>query len=416
MDRKIEKKRWTKKRIIWLGLILTFVILIGYGLSSVGGASTLRIDPEKITISEVTKGEMMEFISMNGTITPIRTFYLDASEGGRVEKRYVEEGSFVDVGDDLLLLDNTDLHLDIMYREAQLFEQINNLRNTRLAIEQQSLNLRDQLLEVDYQISTSKRKFKQATGMIEKNLISQDDFEQARDNYDYWTKKRDLTIETQHQDSILRAQQVKQLELSVDRMQANLGVVKQKLENLTVTAPIKGQLTSLYAEVGASIARGEHLGQIDVLDGFKIRADVDEYYIARVSVGQKGEVKIAGVDYKLEIKKVYPEVRQGRFQVDLEFIEGEPDGLRRGQTVKVRLWLSDMNETIMIARGGFFQTTGGNWIFKLDKSEKYATRTKIGLGVQNPQYYEVLDGLKPGDKVITSPYENFEDYEKLIFK
>jgi len=153
-----------------------------------------------------------------------------------------------------------------------------------------------------------------------------------------------------------------------------------------------------------------------VLDGFKIRADVDEYYIARVSVGQKGEVKIAGVDYKLEIKKVYPEVRQGRFQVDLEFIEGEPDGLRRGQTVKVRLWLSDMNETIMIARGGFFQTTGGNWIFKLDKSEKYATRTKIGLGVQNPQYYEVLDGLKPGDKVITSPYENFEDYEKLIFK
>lgn len=387
-----------------------------YVLLSAGGGSTLRIEANKLTISEVVYDEFQEFIFVNGTVTPIKTIYLDAVEGGRVEEILVEEGSFVQKEDSILRLDNTDLHLDIMYREAQLFEQINNLRNTRLAIEQQSLNLKDQLLEVDYQIANSRRRFERCESMIEKKLISKDEYEQARDDYDYWVKKRGLTIETQMQDSILRAIQVKQLESSVERMQENLKVVKQKLENLVLTAPITGQLTSLNAEVGESKHRGERLGQIDVLDGFKLRADVDEYYIARIGINQKGKVEIAGESFDLNITKVYPEVVNGRFQIDLEFVGEEPEDIRRGQTVKINLALGDLSDAVLIARGGFYQSTGGRWAFVLDESGDYATRRKIEIGRQNPHVYEVLEGLEAGEKVITSSYDNIEHFQRIVFK
>jgi len=416
MDRPIKKKFWNLRRIIWSGGIIVILFLALYVLLSAGGGSTLRIEANKLTISEVVYDEFQEFIFVNGTVTPIKTIYLDAVEGGRVEEILVEEGSFVQKEDSILRLDNTDLHLDIMYREAQLFEQINNLRNTRLAIEQQSLNLKDQLLEVDYQIANSRRRFERCESMIEKKLISKDEYEQARDDYDYWVKKRGLTIETQMQDSILRAIQVKQLESSVERMQENLKVVKQKLENLVLTAPITGQLTSLNAEVGESKHRGERLGQIDVLDGFKLRADVDEYYIARIGINQKGKVEIAGESFDLNITKVYPEVVNGRFQIDLEFVGEEPEDIRRGQTVKINLALGDLSDAVLIARGGFYQSTGGRWAFVLDESGDYATRRKIEIGRQNPHVYEVLEGLEAGEKVITSSYDNIEHFQRIVFK
>lgn len=416
MDRPIEKKKWPPKRIALIASTVVIVFLLVYVFYSTSGSSTLKIDSQKITISEVISGKFQEYIPINGSVMPISTFYLDASEGGRVEQIYLEEGSFVEAGDSIMRLDNTDLHLDIMYREAQLFEQINNLRNTRLAIEQNSLTLRGQLVEIDYQIQKSKRRFDQSIGLKDKNLISEDEFEQARDDYEYWISKRDLTFETQRQDSILRAIQLKQLEVSVERMQANLEVVKSKLDNLILRAPVDGQLTSLIAEIGESKSRGERLGQIDILDGFKIRAAVDEYYISRINKGQEGTVKIAGEEYNLIIKKVYPEVRDGRFQIDMVFEETEPEGIRRGQTVQIRLALGDLADAVMLSRGGFYQKTGGNWVYVVDESGDFATKRNISLGMYNPQVYQVLENLEPGEKVITSSYDNFGDYDKLIFK
>ncbi len=396
------------------GAFLLFVIV--YGLLSVGGSSTLRVEGSKLTISEVVYGEFQEFIAVSGTVVPIKTFYLDATQGGTVTEIILEEGSYVNVGDQILQLDNTDLHLDIMYREAQLFEQINNLRNTRLLMEQNTLRLRADLLEIDRQIRDSKRKHDQCVRLKEKGLISQHEFEQAQDEYEYWVRKRELTLETQRQDSTLRAIQIRQLEASVARMQANMEIIKRKLENLVVKAPIAGHLTSLNAEVGQLKAPGSRLGQIDVLEGFKINAGIDEYYIARISTGQKGEVKIAGKTYQVVTSKVYPEVREGRFQVDMEFTSEQPEGIRRGQTVQIRLALGELSEAVMLARGGFYNDTGGNWAYVLDRSEKFATKRKIRLGRYNTQVYEVLDGLEPGEKVITSSYDNFGDFDRLNFK
>jgi HlyD family secretion protein len=416
MDRKLEKKRWTPKKIGWLaGGTLTITLLI-YGLLTAGGSSTLRVEADKLTISTVTRGPFQEYIPVNGEVAPQKTVYLDATVGGRVIQIFVEKGSFVAAGDSILKLDNTDLHLDIMYREAQLFEQINNLRNTRLAIEQNSLTLRAQLLEIDHQLAKSKREHEQAISLKERNLISNNEYERIQEDFDYWSNKRILTLESQRQDSILRAVQVEQLEASVARMQANLEVVKQKLENLVIRAPVTGHLTSLEAEVGQSLGPREHLGKIDIMEGFKIRTTVDEYYISRVSEGQSGEVKIAGEEFDLVVETVYPEVRQGRFEIDMEFVGSQPEGIRRGQTVQIRLALGDLSEAVLLPRGGFYQTTGGHWVFVVDKSGGAANRRTISLGMMNPQVYEVLDGLEPGDQVITSSYDNFENFAKLVFK
>lgn len=416
MDRPIKKRTFTPRRIAGGAGALIFLLVIIYGLLSLGGGSALRVDSAKLTISEVTRGEFQEFIPVSGSVMPLKTFYLDATEGGRVVEIFREEGSFVNAGDSILQLDNTDLQLDIMYREAQLFEQINNLRNTRLAIEQNSLTIRGQLLEIDYLLGKAEREHEQGIDLRKRNLISQNEYDLLRDDYEYWSNKRDLTLESWRQDSTLRAIQLEQLEASVTRMQTNLEVVKQKLDNLIVRAPIGGQLTALDAEIGRSMAPRQHLGQIDVLSGFKIRAPIDEYYIARVGVGQAGSVTISGVVYLLSVKKVYPEVQNGRFQIDLEFTGDEPAGIRRGQTVQIRLVLGDLTEAILLARGAFYQETGGNWIFVLDGSEDFAVKRSIRIGMQNTQVYEVLEGLEPGEKAITSSYESLKDFDRIVFK
>ena len=416
MDRKIEKKFWNLKRILWLGGGAVIVVLILVALLSATGGSSYRVDFDKLTISEVRQDKFLEFIFENGTVTPINTVYLDAVQGGQVEKIMIEEGTFVEAGDEILKLENTDLHLDIMYREAQVFEQINNLRNTRLAMEQQRLSLQGQLLEVEYEIHDAKRDFDLYTTMYQKNLCSKDEFDKAKENYDYWTNKYELTLESQKQDSILREIQVDQLEKSVARMEENLEIVKEKQDNLTLKAPISGHLTSLNAEVGESKSPGERLGQIDVLDGFKIRAEIDEYYISRINKNQSGEVSIGGKTYPLVITKVYPEVLNGRFAIDLEFTSETPADIRRGQTLKVNLALGDLEQALLISRGAFYQNTGGRWVFVLDKSGKFATRRNIEIGRQNPREYEILAGLEPGEKVITSSYDNLEKFDKIIFK
>jgi HlyD family secretion protein len=298
------------------------------------------------------------------------------------------------------------LLLDIMYREAELFQQSNNLRNTQLAMEQRKLELQAQLIDLDYQIIRSQRVRDRNVALLSKSLISQREFDEVNDEYEYLLKRRSITLQTHHQDSIFRANQIRQLQASL--------LVKQNLENLTVRAPVTGHLTSLNAEIGESKVRGERLGQIDVLDGFKVRAPIDEHFITRVQVDQSGEFVLRNTSYELILDKIYPEVVNGQFEVDLRFDEIEPDDIRRGQTVRIRLELGEPITALILGRGAFFQDTGGQWVYVLDPSGEFATKREVRLGRQNQNEYEVLEGLAPGEQVIISAYDNFGDADKLI--
>ena len=416
MDRKIQKKFWTKRRVIYLSIGVISVVAIGYGFVSLGGGSALRLEISRLTISVVTEGEFQEFIPVSGAVTPLKTFYLDAVQGGRVTELFVEQGAMLKTGDPILRLENTDLRLDIMYREAQLYEQINNLRNTRIAMEQRKLQLKADLLEVDRMINESRRQYDVTLALRAKNLGSPNEFDRAKEEFDYWSNKRVLTIETQRQDSVLRSQQVEQLEASVSRMDANLEFVRKRLEDLVLKAPIAGQLTSLNAEVGESKGFGQRLGQIDVLDGFKLQAEVDEYYVSRISAGQLAMATVTGTVCSLKVSKVYPEIAAGKFRVDLIFISRTPADLRRGQTLQIRLMLGDLSRAVMLPRGGFYNTTGGRWVYVLRAGTNEAFKQDIELGRQNTEVYEVLKGLKVGDRVITSSYETYAQYQRIILK
>jgi HlyD family secretion protein len=306
--------------------------------------------------------------------------------------------------------------MTLLNNEAQINRASNDLRATRLQLERNRLDLKRQRAEADYFLKRIEKKYQRNKVLIEENYISKQEFDDFKDEYEYQKKNRELTIESQEQDLKFREEQVKQLEASVKRMEANLILLKEQLENLTIKAPISGHLTSLVAEVGQSIAQGERLGQIDDVEGFKVRAQIDEHYINRVEVGRIGEFDFAGSTYQLKVQKVFPEVREGRFEVDLGFTGQEAKGIRRGQSIHIRLQLSELSEGILLARGGFYQTTGGNWVYILDNSGDFAVKRQIRLGRQNPQYFEVLEGLEPGEKVITSSYENYGDMERLVLK
>jgi HlyD family secretion protein len=416
MDRHLEKKKWPPKRIITYGVAGILIFIVIYNLLFGDSSSKLNIDAEKITISAVTKGPFKEYIPVTGNVIPIKTVYLDAMEGGRVEKIFLEAGTMVNAGDNILELGNTNLLLDIMFREAEFFEQSNNLRNTRLAMEQNRLHLRSQLIDLDYQIKSLKRDFDRSQELLEKKLISTREYERIEDEYEYSIKRKNLAIESYKQDSLFRKIQIQQLELSLARMEKNLALVKTKLENLTLKAPISGHLTALNAEIGESKKPGERLGQVDVLEGFKVRAGIDEYHLSRIHRGLLGEFDFAGNNYSLIAEKVYPEIRDGRFDVDLIFAETEPEGIRRGQTLHIRLELGNLSQAILLPRGGFYQKTGGQWVYVVDIDGQIAEKRNIRLGMQNPQMFEVLEGLKPGEMVITSSYESFGDNDKLILK
>lgn len=416
MDRQIKRKKWPPRRIAMYAAVAIFAGFIGYELMFGIHPSTLNVQAERLTIATVTRAPFQEFIAEQGTVMPITTIYLDAIEGGRVEQVFVEEGAFVNEGDPILRLSNVNLQLNVMQREAELFEQINNLRATRLQMEQRALDLRGQLAQLDYRILDRRREYERLQRLLADELIAQQEFDRVKDEYEYLLKSRELTVQSMQQDSLFRQMQIEQLEASVARMQANLDVIKQNQENLLLRAPISGQLSLLAAEVGESKSPGQRLGQIDVLEGYKVRAAIDEHYIARIHTGLTAETDFAGHTYRLVIKKVYPEVRDGRFESDLEFVGETPQGIRRGQTLQIRLALGDLSEAVLIPRGGFYQKTGGQWIYAVDPSGAFATKRPIRLGRQNPQHFEVLDGLAPGERVITSMYDNFGDMERLVLK
>ncbi|HUX61550.1 MAG TPA: HlyD family efflux transporter periplasmic adaptor subunit, partial [Ignavibacteriaceae bacterium] len=341
MDKKIEKKPLFKRKKFWFTSIGAAILLILIISILVDTGSKLNVEADKITISTVSEGDFQEFIPVAGNVLPQTTYYLDAILGGNVQQKFVEEGAMLRKGDKILRLSNTDFQLSALQQESFAFQQINDARNTRLSIEQNSINLQTRLVDVNYSYLNNKQLFNRAKVMWEKKLISLQDYEQARDNYYHDKEQKKLAEENFQKDSVLKQSQLEQIGESIKRLQLNLGLIRENLDNLTVKAPISGQLTSLNAEIGQSKSPGSQLGQIDALDGFKVRADIDEYYIARVVKGLHATAEIDGKDYRLVVIKVFPEVKNGKFQVDMNFEGTVPGGIRRGQTLQIRLQLSE---------------------------------------------------------------------------
>jgi HlyD family secretion protein len=414
MDVIIKKKKWTPKKILLLAGTALLAVLVVASMLSSNGAAKLNVDNQRITISEVTKGPFQEFIPIDGVVQPIKTIYLDATEGGTVQHILVEDGATLSQGQPILQLTNTDLQLEMVNRETAVFDLINNLQHTRNLMQQNRIQQLNQLADIEYNLIEAKRIYEMNRQLYRDKVIPQQDYLQSKNNHDYQVRKRSLTKQTLRQDSLSMAHQVQQMQESVTRMKANLALMRKKMDDLTIKAPVSGQITSLNAEIGESKSRGQRIGQIDVLNGFKVRANIDEHYISRIFAGQKGAFTFNAKDYELAIKKVFTQVTNGQFQVDLEFTRQAPPGIRRGQTLQVRLALSDQTQAVLVPKGGFYQKTGGNWIFKVEAKGQKAFRTDIRLGRQNPEYYEVLEGLQPGDKVVTSSYDNYQDMGELV--
>ena len=416
MDRKIEKKTWTPKRILTIAGIAALILLIFASWYFTSGKSRLNVQSERITISEVKKSSFQVFIPVNGVVLPVTTIYLDAIEGGRVEEKFVEDGAFVKKGQTILRLSNTDLELSLANQETAVFEVLTQMQNTKNNAVQNTIQQLNQKAEVENALAEAERVYKLNKHLYEEKVIGGQEFKASENNYKFQQSRKKLNDQTLSQDEISNKQQIGQMASSYARMQNALSLMRRKVGDLIVRAPVDGQLTSLDAEIGQSKTKGERLGQIDVISGYKVRVDIDEHYISRIVVGQEGEVSIAGKMYPLKINKVYTQVNNGRFQVDMNFTGEVPEGIRRGQSLQIRIALSDETQALLINKGGFFQQTGGNWIFKLSEDGSKAYRVDLQLGRENPDYYEVLSGLKEGEKVITSSYENYGDMQELILK
>ena len=416
MDRVIEKKFWNSKRIMFIGGGVALVGLLTASVYFSSGKSKLNVVTDRISISEIKRGPFQEFIPVDGVVLPITTIYLDAIEGGRVEEKFVEDGALMKKNQPILRLSNTDLELSLANQETSVFNVLTQMQNTKNNAEQNSMNRQTQMADVDNALTEAQRLYTLNKRLYDQKVIGKQEYESSLNLYNYQVKRKKLSEDILKQDGSSMKLQVGQSAESYERMRNTLGLMRKKVGDLIVRSPVDGQLTSLDAEIGQSKNKGERLGQIDVTSGFKARVNVDEHYISRIFIGLGGECLLAGKNYKLTIKKVYTQVTNGRFQVDMEFNDSVPTGIRRGQTLQIRLALSDERNALLLSKGGFYQQTGGNWIFKVNESGSMAYKIDIQLGSQNPDYYEVLEGLKPGDKVITSSYENYGDIQELVLK
>lgn len=416
MDRQIQQKKWSRKRILTIAGITALVILIGGSYYFTSGKPRLNVDTERTTISEIKTGSFQEFIPVNGVVLPVTTIYLDAMEGGRVEEKFVEDGAMMKKGQPILRLSNTDLELQLANQETQVFNVLTQIQISKNNAEQNSINRQNQDAEVDNALKEAERVYNLNKKLYAERVIGSQEFNSSKNLYEYQLRRKKLTVDIMKTDATSMKQQVSQMAESYEQMKKTLALMRKKVGDLVVRAPVDGQLTSLDAEIGESKNKGQRLGQLDVMSGFKVRVDVDEHYISRIFTGLKGDADIAGKNYPLEIKKVYTQVTNGRFQVDMEFVGAAPKNIRRGQTLQIHLTLSDETQAVLLPKGGFYQQTGGNWIFKVGENGNVAYKVDIQLGRQNPDYYEVLQGLKPGDKVITNSYENYGDMQELVLK
>lgn len=415
MDKPIIKKYWTPQRIaLYLGGA-AFVAFSVYSLALSARQSSLKVSRDKISISEVTKNVFDEFIVVTGVVQPLKSYQLDAIEGGHVVQKYLDGGAQVKPGDLILRLENNRLTLDYVNRETEMYDLINNLENTKLSLRQNRFTLRRTLSELDFQIQQAKDDYERSQKLYKDHVVSEQEYLRLKTTYERLEKQRDIEIENQKFQEENSTIQIGQLEGTLDRTRRNLTLMKQNLENLYVRAPVAGLVSRIDAEVGQGIAAGQNIGQIDDLSGFKARIEVDEHYISRIFPGLEGYFEFNGQKIELVATKVFPEVRNGRFEVDMAFSKTVPDGIRRGQSLPVRLQLGKPAEAVLLPTGGFFGDTGGNWVYVLDKDGSGARKRQITLGRKNPQFFEVLSGLEPGEQVVTSSYENFGEKDMLVF-
>ena len=417
MDIKLEKKKgwraiFQKKNLVWVG-VAALVLFIGWLLFR-DNSSTLRVDAQLLNVATVEQGEFNDYVRLTGSVQPMTTVQLSPLESGVVERIVAEEGTSVKRGDVILEMSNNSLSMQILQSEADLAEKQNILRNTMISMEQERLALRQEKLQLDLEVSRLKRTFEQNQSLYNDKLLAREDYLRSKEDYELAVGRRNLILERQRQDSLYRSSQVEQMEESLLSMQRNMELIRQRVDNLKVKAPIDGEVGMLDAVLGQSLQQGANIGQVNDLTTYKVQAQIDEHYIDRITTGLVASFERQDTRYEMQLRKVYPEVRNGQFKADFRFVGDAPENIRSGQTYYLNLQLGEAAEAILIPRGSFYQATGGRWIYVVDASGEKAYRREIRIGRQNPQYYEVIEGLQPGEKVITSSYDNFGDNEVLI--
>lgn len=419
MDKVIEKKKgiaaaFTKKSVKWWALG-AFVILVVVLLLT-GRRSVLRVDGSTILTGTARQGEFNDYIRVSGQVQPMTTVQLSPTEGGNVKRIVVEEGSHVNEGDVIVVLGNENLDMQILNSEAELAEKENILRNTMISMEQQKLSVRQEKLSLQIEVRRARRAYEQNKALYEEKLIAKEEYLKASEDYELAKDKLELVTDRERQDSLYRSVQIAQMHESLENMRLNMNMIRRRKENLSVKAPISGELGLLDVELGQSVAAGAKIGQINNLDSYKIEAQIDEHYIDRVAPGLEATFERQSEKYSSVIRKVYPEVRDGKFKADFRFEGQQPENIRTGQTYYLNLQLGQSAEAILIPRGSFYQNTGGKWVYVLNADGTKATKRSVRIGRQNPQYYEVLEGLAPGDKVVISSYDSFGDKDELLIK
>lgn len=416
MDIQLEKKKGLRPKhfgYIALGLLLLFV---GWKLLFGTSISTFRTEKDRLSIAQISEGKFDDYITINGNVAPIATIYMDAYEGGRVSEKLIEEGTMVKKGDIILKLENMNLYEQILASESNLALKQNDLRSTKLTFDSRQVEGRRSLATASTDLQRLKRNFEQNEALFQDELISREIYLTSKENYELAQKQHDIVKLQTEQDDELRKTSLSGLDTDLSRMQQTLSMVYERLDHLNVRAPADGQLGFLDAEIGQNIAQGQRIGQVNVLTDFKIEAEIDEHYIDRVKRDLSASLERNGKEFPLRLRKVYPEVRNGRFKVDLVFTGEKPETIRAGQSYNIKLQLGASNDALLLPKGGFFQSTGGQWIFVVNTNGDEAIRRNIRVGKQNSRYYEVLEGLEQGEQVITSNYDSFGEAERIVLK
>jgi HlyD family secretion protein len=412
MDRKVEKPANRRRKYVIAAVIVAVLVFVVLKISQQSRGKSLAVNSERIHVSHVTEGTFEDFIPVRGRIAPAKTLFLDAIEGGRVERILVEDGVELQAGDLIVELSNASLQLNVLGNEARVAEQLNNMRSIELNLEQNRLRHKRNIIDIEYQIKMLSRQLNREQELLTSDAVSKSQVDDTKDTLVWYQNQLEVTLESQRSDSRMQEEQLKFLKETSTRLESNLAISRQNLDNMNVRAPVAGKLSGFNVEIGQSIGRGERLGQIDTPNDYKVTAFIDEFYLGRVDIGQAAIYQ----DYELAISKIYPQVQNGQFEVDFKFVDKHPQGIRRGQTLQTRLTLGDASKAILIPNGAFYQDTGGNWIFVVTPDETEAVRRNVRLGRRNNQFIEVLDGLEIGEKVVTSPYTSYQDMQRLSLK
>ena len=416
MDRVVPRSAWPRRLGIAAAALVVGAVVVAFATRPGSAGRTFEVAGDLLATAEVVEGEFDDFVQARGRFIPLRTIYIDTVQGGQVEAMYVENGAVVEPGQPLVDLSNTTLQLEVISRETQITEQLNNLRGLELAHEQNDLTQKRELVEVDYQITRLEREIRRSANLVETGALPRGDIEDLRDEVEYYRKRRALLRESQKTASRLEKAQLAQLRRAAEKLEENLNVARKNLEGLRVKAQVAGQLTAFDLQVGQSLAPGERIGQIDDPTSFKIRADIDEFYLGRVDIGQKALYRSGDSDYELRVQKIRPQVKNSRFEVDLVFVDQAPDRVRRGQTAQLKLQLGQSLPAVLVPNGAFYSDTGGAWVFVVASDGSHAVRRDVRLGRRNPKNIEVLAGLAPGESIVTSSYANFLDTDRLVLQ